>query len=116
MNEWALLAIGLCLGGVAAWLAASSKVSELRTQINQHRATLETKDQEIHHLHQQVRTEGEQKVAAQTELKQVQISLEEQKKLLETAGEKLSDTFNALAAEALNSNNQAFIAFSQKHF
>ncbi len=116
MSEWILLGVGLVLGGAAAWLAANSKVSELRAQINQHRATLETRDRQMNDLQQQVRSEGEQKVAAETKLSQVQISLEEQKNLLKAAREELSATFNSLASEALKSNNQAFLDLAKTTF
>ena len=116
MSEWVLLGVGLVLGGAAAWLAANSKVSELRSQISQHCATLETRDRQMNDLQQQVRSEGEQKVAAETKLSQVQISLEEQKNLLKAAREELSATFNSLASEALKSNNQAFIDLAKTTF
>ena len=99
MSEWVLLGVGLVLGGLLGWIWATARSKSLLSD-----------------LHQQIRTESEQKVAAQTELRQAQLSLEEQKKLLEAAGEKLSDTFNALAAEALKSNNQAFIDLAKTTF
>src|SRR3989337_3858037 len=77
---------------------------------------LQGKDQEIQALHQQVRTESEGKVAAQTELNQVQLSLAEQRRLLEAAEKRLADTFHALADNALKSNNQAFIDLAKSTF
>jgi DNA recombination protein RmuC len=67
-------------------------------------------------LEQQVRTEGEQKVKAQTELTQAQVSLQEQRKLLDAAEQKLKDTFKALADDVLKSNNQAFIDLARTTF
>ncbi|MBI4464058.1 MAG: DNA recombination protein RmuC [Acidobacteria bacterium] len=120
MNEWVLLVVGLVAGGAAAWLLASSRASgiigELRSQLSQHQKTLQTRDQETSSLHQQVRAESEQKIAAQTELSQVQLSLAEQRKLLESAEKRLADTFHALADQALKSNNQAFIDLAKSTF
>src|SRR3972149_4540240 len=123
MNEWTLLLIGLGLGGAAAWLwaqgkikGAESTVQELRAQITSLQETLADKDRDIASLQQQVRTEGEQKIKAQTELTQAQVSLQEQRKLLDAAEQKLKDTFKALADGFLKSNNQAFIDLARTTF
>ncbi len=113
MNEWVLLGVGLVLGGAAAWFAANSKVSELRSQIKQHYAGQEAKDRQIDDLQQQVRRESEQKVAAETKINQVQISLEEERALLQNAEAKLTDTFKALAADVLKDNSQSFVAMAK---
>ena len=120
MIEWVLLAVGLIAGGAVAWWLATSKaggtIAELRSQLSQHQTTLQARDLEISTLHQQVRAESEQKVAAQTELNQVQFSLAEQRELLEAAEKRLADTFHALADKALKSNNQAFIDLAKSTF
>ena len=120
MSEWVLLVVGLVAGGAVAWLLATSKssgtIAELRSQLGQIQTMLQGKDQEIQTLHQQVRTESEGKVAAQTELNQVQLSLAEQRRLLEAAEKRLSDTFHALADNALKSNNQAFLDLAKIAF
>ena len=67
-------------------------------------------------LRERIKTEGEMRVAAETKLQEAQASLEEQKKLLEEAKKNLSETFQALSAEALKSNNQAFIALARSTF
>src|SRR3990172_13425889 len=123
MNEWMLLLIGLALGGAAAWLwaqgkikGAESTVQELRAQITSLQETLADKDRDIASLQQQVRAEGEQKVKAQTELTQAQVSLQQQRELLDAAEQKLKDTFKALADDVLKSNNQAFIDLARTTF
>jgi len=120
MTELALLILGLILGGVAAWFLASSRasgtVAELRAQLSQLQTTLLAKDQQIADLNSQVRAESEQKVAAQTGLNQVQLSLAEQRQLLEAAEKRLADTFHALADNALKSNNQAFLDLARIAF
>ncbi len=64
-------------------------------------------------LRERLKAEGELRVAAETKLRETQASLEEQKKLLEDAKKTLTETFQALSAEALKSNNQAFIALAR---
>jgi DNA recombination protein RmuC len=169
MNSIFLLAIGIVLGIVVGWLwvaarartelaraqieaeghikAAESTLSEVRAQFNALQISFGAKEKEISSLQQLLRGESEQKVKAQTELEQLQgtledldglreriktegelrvaaetklreaqANLEEQKKLLDEAKKNLADTFQALSAEALKSNNQAFIALARSTF
>ena len=58
--------------------------------------------------------EREARVRAETQLQAAQRALEEQKLLVQQAGEQLSDTFRALAGDALRSNNQAFLELAQQ--
>lgn len=127
MNDWLMLALGLILGATLAWLWASaqsrtrliesegmikgaeSTIEELRRQISELRAALEEKDREL-------KAEAQAKVAAETRLEELQSNLEEQKKILEEARTRLADAFNALAAEALKSNNQSFLALARSTF
>jgi DNA recombination protein RmuC len=67
-------------------------------------------------LRERLKVEGELRVAAETQLRETQSSLQEQKKLLEEAKKALTETFQALSAEALKSNNQAFIALARSQF
>src|SRR5208337_1060816 len=155
MQMFLILLLGLAIGAVIGWLWANAKSkSELSTYKIQSEGNLRvaentisdlrTRNQELSSLQQQLRAEGEQKAAAQAELRQVRASLEElssvrdqlsnesqtrvaaetklkeaeanleeQKKLLEQATAQLTDTFGALSAEALKSNNQAFLALAK---
>jgi DNA recombination protein RmuC len=169
MNAIFLLVIGIVLGIVVGWLwvtarskaelaraqieaegrvkAAESTLSEVRTQLNALQISFDGKEKEISGLQQllrgesdqkvkaqteleqlqgtledlaalreRIKTEGELRVAAETKLQEAQANLEEQKKLLEDAKKDLVDTFQALSAEALKSNNQAFIALARSTF
>ena len=129
--EWALLILALIFGAVLGWLWTSSRVgsrisaaqieaegriksaesaaSELRSQVG-------NLQQVAVQLQEKLRAEGELKATAEARLREAQTNLDEQKKLLEEARQKLADTFNALAAEALKSNNQAFIALARSTF
>jgi len=129
--EWVLLAAGLVLGGLVGWLwasaraasrvaavqleaegkikAAESSTSELRTQVG-------SLQQAMGQLQEKLRAESELKASAEARLTEAQANLDEQKKMLDAARQKLADTFQALAADALNSNNQAFIALARSTF
>ena len=82
-----ILLLGLAIGAVVGWLLANAKskaelanykiqsegsqrvaettISDLRTKQTESRHELETKNQELNGLQQQLRAEGEQKAAAQ---------------------------------------------------
>jgi len=131
MNPWILLIVGVAIGGWIGWLlaslrrnsalsslqveaegrtkAAESLAGELRSQVADLQAKLEASQQ-------QSRSEANLRVAAETRLMEAQANLEGQKRLLEDAREKLSDAFQALSAQALKSNNQAFIQLARSTF
>jgi len=67
-------------------------------------------------LRERMKIEGEMRVAAETKLEEAHANLEEQKKIVDEAKKNLSDAFQALSAEALKSNNQAFIALAKSTF
>ncbi|HYL61754.1 MAG TPA: DNA recombination protein RmuC [Candidatus Methylomirabilis sp.] len=81
-------------------------------ELRQTRAALE----ELGSVRGQLSAESQLRVAAETKLKEAEANLEKQKKLLEEATAKLTDTFGALSAEALKSNNQAFMALAKSAF
>ena len=109
MTELALLGVGLIAGSAVAWFLAASRasgtVTELRAQVSFQQTTLQAKDHEIDSLHQQVRAEGEEKVAALTKLH-----------ALEDAEKRLSDTFNSLAGKVLKESNQQFLQLAGESF
>ncbi len=131
MNTWILFIVGIAVGGGVGWLlaglrrnsalsalrvetegktrAAESLVGELRSQV----MDLQTK---LASSEQQTRNEGNLRVAAETRLTETQANLEDQKRMLEDAREKLADVFEALSAQALKSNNQAFIELARSTF
>jgi DNA recombination protein RmuC len=90
----------------------SEQKVKAQTELEQFKDMLE----DLEALRDRIKTEGELRVAAETKLQEAQASLEEQKKLLEDAKKNLGDTFQALSAEALKSNNQAFIALARSTF
>jgi len=125
-----LLLLGVALGGVVGWLLAAARTrteldelqQELRREGEQKvkaQTELEnakTAAQDFTKLHERLEAEGKLRVEAETKWREAQANLEEQKKLLEEAKKKLTETFQALSSEALKSNNQAFIALARSQF
>jgi len=92
--------------------AESEQKAAAQAELRQTRTSLE----ELVAVRGQLNNESQLRVAAETKLSEAEANLEEQKKLLEAATAKLTDTFGALSAEALKSNNQAFIALAKSTF
>ncbi len=131
MNPWTLFIAGIVIGGLIGWLlaslqrnsalsalqieaegktrAAESMTSELRSQLAGMQSKLDASEQ-------QTMREANLRVAAETRLTEAQANLEDQKRLLEEARVKLADAFQALSAQALKSNNQAFIELARSTF
>ena len=125
MIETGLLLIGLLFGAVIGWLfarmrltrqlaeiegkigAAEGTISELRQQI-------EKKESELARLSSGLEAERTARTIAETRLEEAKRGIEEQKRLLDEAKEALKDTFNALSADALKSNNQMFLELAKK--
>jgi DNA recombination protein RmuC len=101
------------LGGLRQQLHEESEQKvKAQTELENLRSALGDSNE----LRERLKTEGELRVEAETRLLETQTSLEEQKKLLEEAKKSLVDTFQALSAEALKSNNQAFLALARSTF
>ncbi|MGH9344074.1 MAG: DNA recombination protein RmuC [Terriglobia bacterium] len=127
MNPWITLIAGLIAGAIIAglWMkgraqsalsaarieaegrirAAEGAIAELRAQV-----------QELQTLREKLRAEENARVAAETRLQQAEANLGEQRALLQDAQAQLTATFDALSAQALKSNNQAFIDLAKSTF
>jgi len=131
MNPWVLFVVGFVFGAVLAWLWASSrgkdllsasqieaegKVKAAESAVSELRAQAESLRSSLEELQEKFKADGESRVIAETRLKEAQANLDEQKRLLEEAKTKLTDTFEALSAEALKSNNEAFIHLARSTF
>jgi DNA recombination protein RmuC len=140
---FALSAIaGLAVGGVIAWLLAKERtrkelaatleaslsragtaegkaaaldatLAELRKQNEQQRFRAE---EDLRSLRERLAGEHEGRVRAETERKEVLDRLEEEKKLLAEAREKLTDAFKALAGDALSSSSEQFLNLARGAF
>ncbi len=124
---WAIA--GIAVGCIVAWLIASgryrsvysSKLSEAERRANtaegsivELHAQVEKAAADFETLRETLNEEREAKVRAETERKESVQRLEEEKKLLEDAKNKLTDAFKALSSDALKSSNEAFLTLAKK--
>ena len=123
---WFLL-LGIAIGAVVGWSWARSRetgnLQQLLRAEGEHKAAAlaELRQtrlslEELSDVRGRLNSESQLRVAAETKLKEAEAHVAEQKKLLEAATKQLSDTFGALSADALKSNNQAFIALAKSTF
>lgn len=112
--EILLVAVVFAAGCLVAWVvigsrarAAESIVAEVRQQVGQ-------KDEELRRSREELDVEKTARIKAETLLAETQKNMEEQQKLLDQATQKLTNTFNSLAGEALKSNNQAFLDLARQ--
>ena len=102
------LVVGLIVGIIATILILRGKSSLQSQLINDLKKELPTKQGEIDVLRSA-------KTVAETKLEEAKKSIEEQKELLKKATEKLTDTFNALSANALKSNSEEFLKLAKQN-
>jgi DNA recombination protein RmuC len=89
----------------AAGAATGAEVAQLRL-------SLENQSD----LHYFIKREGELRVKAETQLTEAQSNLDEQKRLLSESKAQLVETFSALSAEALSTNNKTFLDLARSAF
>ncbi len=130
---WFTVALIACLalaaGGLVGWhlatgrarLRAEARLREVDGTARAAQATADELRRSLAAAQDEARTrQGEaaqaqqQRVAAETQVAELRRSLEGQKQLLDKAEEKLSDTFRALAAEALAANNEGFLTLARE--
>ncbi|MBT0662873.1 DNA recombination protein RmuC [Geobacter pelophilus] len=131
MTQYVLLATGVVIGGFAGWAIAWSRLNlirerdkfDLEAEAARLLERLQSRDRQIEELKQlQARQESERGETA-ANIARLQISLASKETLLQEerkgaaeklavfneAQAKLSDAFQALSAQALQNNNQAFL-------
>jgi DNA recombination protein RmuC len=122
--ELALLAAGVVLGGALAWAVArvrmataaqgereglQLRVAALETLSDELRKQLSQRDLETGDLRRALEGEQAARAQAETRWEGARQSLDEQKRLLDDARERLTHTFQALSAEALRQNQSSFL-------
>ncbi len=136
------IVIGFLAGAAVAWLIATKRVqfelaskvgdAERRVAAAETRAvSAEAIGTEIRRQYEEIRlkaaeesqqlraelsVESEAKVRAETERKELSHRLEEEKRLLAEAKEKLTDTFKALASTTLDHSNKTFLSLAKETF
>ena len=124
MVELAWLGAGLLVGGVLAWVVAQARlgdaahaeraagqarVAALEMLSDELRKQLSQRDLETGDLRSALETERAARTQAETRWDAARQSLQEQKRLLDDARERLTDTFKALSADALRQNQSSFL-------
>lgn len=120
--------VGSIAGAVVAWLwsrthtrallgmkatEAEAKVrslGEVKAALDQQVARVEAR---LFEAHQALTEEARLRASAETRASEVTRALEAEKRLLEEATDRLRESFDALAANALKSNNQAFLELAR---
>lgn len=127
MIPWIFLIAGLIVGAViaafwmrerghsalaAARIEADGKVRGMEGIV----AELRAQAQELPALREKLRAEESARVAAEIRLQQSDANLAAQRALLDEAQTRFTAAFDALSAQALKSNNQAFIDLARATF
>jgi DNA recombination protein RmuC len=122
--ELALLGAGVVLGGALAWAVArvrlgaatqaeraalQARVAALETLADELRKQLTQRDLETGDLRGALESERGARAQAEARWAGARQSLEEQKRLLDDARDRLTDTFKALSADALRQNQSSFL-------
>lgn len=109
MIEIIVLLIGLAVGLFLGWLWAQRRASSAQGTIAELRTQIEKAEEDFGTLRQTLDVEREARVKAETELANATRSFEEQKRFIEEARTRLTDTFKALSADALKDSSGAFV-------
>jgi DNA recombination protein RmuC len=135
------LILGMVIGGIAAWLIASSRqqkkyaeqmaeiqsshanqitetekrASGAEARLEELRQQVQQKDSDINQIRNELDVERQSKVEALTKLDASQKSFEEQKALIEAMKTEMTDTFNALSSAALKSSSEDFLRLASEH-
>lgn len=113
--------LGLTIGGIVAWLIASSRLSKQIVELDgkaksteavsgELRQQIEQKDSEI----KQIRNELDVERQLKAKLEEAQKYLQEEKAKLEEMREELTRTFKSLSLDALTENSKEFLKLAEK--
>jgi DNA recombination protein RmuC len=130
------LLAGMAIGAFLAWLIASAQiansfsdklaeaerranvasglVSGLEGSIAEMRLQNERAAEDLAKIREHLASESSARVKAETQLAEANQRLSEEKKLLEEAKAKLTETFKALAGDILNNNAAAFLTLAKE--
>lgn len=123
MTEAILLFVGLLIGGAAGvWIgllrgrgALAAEAAGLRAAIEEVRTQLAARDAEIADVRRALEAEKETATTARTRLEAAREHFAEQRRQIEEMEKKVKDTFGALSATALKSNNEQFLKAAEQN-
>ena len=105
--------LGLAVGGVVSWLAANSRNAAMQSRVPALETDLTTARTQLA-AQQEANTKLRETIAGlESTLTHERSTNEEKLQLLDRAAEALRESFQALAAEALKSNNQSFLQLAK---
>jgi DNA recombination protein RmuC len=129
MIEVALLLVGLVVGSAGAWLVArgqfraeasaeretaGARVASAETLADMTRKQLTQRELEVAEMRAALDTERAQRSAAEARATAEREGLEGQRRLVEEARKGLSESFQALSAEALNQSTDSFLKLAKQ--
>ncbi len=118
MADPTLIAIGIVLGAVFAWLVSRShftaRVTAHETLEEEQRRQLEARARELEEGRRGLAAEQERRAQAETRLEVERKNVEEQRRLLGEAETTLADTFRTLSGEALQRSNAEFLTLAEE--
>jgi DNA recombination protein RmuC len=129
MMEVVLLILGLVIGAVCAWLIArgqfgaaaareretlSARLASAETLAETTQKQLSQRELDVTELRVALDSERAQRSAAEARLATEREGLESQRRLVEEARERLSESFQALSAEALRQSNASFLTLARQ--
>jgi DNA recombination protein RmuC len=110
------LAVAMILGagvaGLLGWLLGAARARGERAAAGELRRQLGTMEGRARTLEGELAEARRSHAVAETQGEALRVRLSEQQALLESAESRLSHTFRALAAEALQANNRGFLALA----
>ena len=109
MEESIALLAGLAIGTLVGWLISRSGAAAALATAEQERKSRESLAGEIKELREHLASARDEKMEAETELRNARERVAQERGLLDEAKIKLSDTFEALAAEALRRSSEGFL-------
>jgi len=107
------VAAGLIVGVILGWLILAGRVQGTVTEL---RAQVQKNSEDLENIRSRLASEQASRVKAETQLVETIQRLEEERKLLEEAKAKLTDTFKAVAGDTLDNSTSAFLKLARETF
>ena len=107
------VAAGLIAGVILGWLIIAGRVQGTVTEL---RAQIRKSSEDLENIRSRLASEQESRVKAETQLVETVQRLEEERKLLEEAKAKLTDSFKAVAGDTLDNSTSAFLKLARETF
>jgi DNA recombination protein RmuC len=107
------IAAGLIVGGILGWMIAAGRVQGTVTEL---RVQVKKTSEDLENIRTRLASEQESRVKAETQLVETIQRLEEERRLLEEAKAKLTDSFKAVAGDTLDNSTSAFLKLAKETF